>query len=71
MTEAVILDLGPIKVPRAISSMKLRVFLSIDYCGSPAELGLNDDIRKIGLGLHRIDISVLSDKPSTSDPSQA
>lgn len=57
ITEAVALDLGPIEVPPAISSMKLRVFLGIDHCDSPAELGLNDDIRRLGLGLHRIDIS--------------
>ncbi|MFZ1220046.1 MAG: glycosyltransferase [Chthoniobacterales bacterium] len=59
LTEAVALDLGPIEVPPAISSIKLRIFLNIDHCDSPAELGLNDDIRRLGLGLHRIDISTL------------
>gem|GEM_PF-1703120 len=59
ITEAVTLDLGPIEVPPGISSMKLRAFLNIDHCDSPAELGLNDDIRRLGLGLHRIDISTL------------
>jgi hypothetical protein len=58
-TEEVTLDLGPIKVPPAVSPIKLRVFLAIDNCDSPAELGLNDDIRKLGFGLHRIDISAL------------
>jgi glycosyltransferase involved in cell wall biosynthesis len=67
MTEAVVLDLGPIKIPRGISPIKLRAFFAIDYCGSPAELGLNDDIRRIGLGLHRIDISAVPEKPSAGD----
>jgi glycosyltransferase involved in cell wall biosynthesis len=67
MTEAVVLDLGPIKIPKSISPMKLRAFFAIDHCGSPAELGLNDDIRKIGLGLHRIDISAVPEKPSAGD----
>ena len=66
LTEAVVLDLGPIKVPRTIS-MKLRAFFAIDHCGSPAELGLNDDIRKIGLGLHRIDISAVPETPPADD----
>lgn len=57
LTEAVALDLGPIEIPPAVSSMKLRAFLNIDHCDSPAELGLNDDIRRLGLGLHRIHIS--------------
>ena len=67
-TESVVLDLGPIKVPPAIASLKLRVFLAIDHCDSPAELGLSDDIRNIGLGLQRIEISALSDKLSKGDP---
>jgi len=56
-TEAVALDLAPITVPPSVSPLKLRVFLAIDNVASPAELGLNDDIRRLGLGLHRIDIS--------------
>jgi glycosyltransferase involved in cell wall biosynthesis len=60
LTEAVVIELGPIEVPPGISSLKLRAFLRIDHCDSPAELGLNDDIRRLGLGLHRIDISTAS-----------
>jgi glycosyltransferase involved in cell wall biosynthesis len=56
-TEAVAVDLGPIKVPSGTPPIKLRVFIAIDNVASPAELGLNDDIRRLGLGLHRIDIS--------------
>jgi glycosyltransferase involved in cell wall biosynthesis len=56
-TEAVSLDLGPLTVPPAIAPVKLRLFLAIDNVASPAELGLNDDIRTLGLGLHRIDIA--------------
>jgi glycosyltransferase involved in cell wall biosynthesis len=64
MTDDVLLDLGPIKIPTAISSLKLRAFFAIDHCDSPAELGLNDDIRRLGLGLRRIDISAVPEKPS-------
>jgi glycosyltransferase involved in cell wall biosynthesis len=67
VTDAVALDLGPIKIPTAISSIKLRIFLAIDPCDSPAELGLNDDIRRLGLGLHRIDISAAAEKASAAD----
>jgi hypothetical protein len=66
-TEGVLLDLGPIKVPAPASSMKLRAFFAIDHCGSPAQLGLNDDIRRIGWGLRRIEISAVPEKPIAGD----
>lgn len=44
------------EISRADLSKKLRIVFIIDHCSSPAEMGLNDDIRKLGLGLHRIDI---------------
>jgi hypothetical protein len=56
-TEVVALEAFPIEVSRADSSTKLRVVFQIENHPSPAELGLSDDIRKLGLGLHRIVLS--------------
>jgi glycosyltransferase involved in cell wall biosynthesis len=52
----VALESLPIAVSLTDSSKKLRIVFTIDHCSSPAEMGLSDDIRKLGFGLHRIDI---------------
>ena len=67
-TEAVALELGPITIPAELSSIKLRTIFAFDHCDSPVELGLSDDIRKLGFGLHRVEISVASNKQSASIP---
>jgi hypothetical protein len=63
--EALALELGPITLPADVSSIRLRTIFAIDHCGSPAELGLNADIRKLGFGLYRIEISVASNKSAS------
>jgi glycosyltransferase involved in cell wall biosynthesis len=55
-TEVVALEPAPIEVSLTDLSKKLRIIFTIDHRSSPAEMGLNDDIRKLGVGLHRIDI---------------
>jgi hypothetical protein len=57
-TEVVAVEPIPIDISMTDSEKRLRIVLMLDQCGSPAELGLSDDIRKLGLGLHRIEISV-------------
>lgn len=66
--EAIALELGPITLQADVSSIRLRTIFAFDHCDSPAELGLSDDIRKLGFGLYRIEISVASNKPSARIP---
>ena len=54
--EDVALESLPIAASLTDSSKKLRIVFTLDHCSSPAEMGLSDDIRKLGFGLHRIDI---------------
>jgi hypothetical protein len=63
--EVVALEPIPIDISMTDSEKELRIVLMIDQCGSPAELGLSDDIRKLGFGLHRIGIFVAPGIPSS------
>jgi glycosyltransferase involved in cell wall biosynthesis len=59
-TEVFDFDLFPIDMSMSHLATKLRITLLIDDCASPSELGLSDDIRKLGFGLQRVQISSAS-----------
>jgi len=67
-TETVAIEAFPIEISGADSAKKLRIVLLIENCPSPAEIGLSDDIRKLGFGLQRIEISVAPDNPPAGVP---